>query len=205
VAIHLEKRIPIGAGLGGGSSNAAATLRGLNRLYQLDLSQEQLLALGVQLGSDVAFFLSGGTAFAGGRGERIQPLPDISPAWVVLVNPGIHISSGWAYKKLNLKLTNFQGLISVLPEFDGGHITGLKDVIAENTLELSAIHAYPIIQEIKDGLQRYGAEWVMMSGSGSTVFGIFEQQAVAEQARQRMEQPGWMAVLTRTKQRTVVK
>jgi len=199
--IHLEKHIPIGAGLGGGSSDAAATLLGMNRLFRLNLSQERVSELGAQLGSDVVFFLHGGTAFASGRGEIIYPLADISPTWVVLVNPGIHISSGWAYKKLNLKLTNFQDIISVHPKFDGGHIAGLRDVCPENVLEYPVIQKYPVIREIKAALHWYGAEWTMMSGSGSTVFGIFKQKCAAEHARQCMEQPGWLVVLTRTKQR----
>lgn len=202
LAIHVEKQIPLGAGLGGGSSDAAATLNGLNRLYDLRLPQTQLVRLGAQLGSDVVFFLYGGTAFGCGRGEQIQPLVDISPVWVVLVSPGIPISSGWAYKKLNLKLTNFQGVISVLPEFTEEYITGERQVFRENTLEHPVIRKYPVIQHIKEALQACGAEWAMMSGSGSTVFGIFQEKTVAEQARQRMEQPGWLVVLTRTKQRT---
>jgi 4-diphosphocytidyl-2-C-methyl-D-erythritol kinase len=174
----------------------------MNRLYDLGLPQAQLVELGAQLGSDVVFFLYGGTAFGSGRGEQIRPLTDISPVWVVLVNPGIHVSSGWAYKKLNLKLTNFQGIISVLPEFREDHVTGEQPLFRENMLERPVIHEYPVIQEIKEALQTCGAEWAMMSGSGSTVFGIFKEKTVAEQARQRMKQPGWLVVLTRTKQRT---
>ena len=202
VAIHLDKQIPLGAGLGGGSSDAAATLQGLNALFDVRLSQQRLAELGAQLGSDVAFFLYGGTASATGRGEQIQPISDIEPAWVVLVNPGIHVSSAWAYKNVNLKLTNFHALISVLPKFEEGHITAIQHVFSENTLEEPVIRKYPVIQEIKKTLQAHGAEWTMMSGSGSTVFGIFEEETVAERARQRVEQLGWLVVLTRTKQRT---
>ena len=98
IAIHIEKRIPLGAGLGGGSSNAAMTLRGMNRLFRLGLSQEELAALSAELGSDVSFFVYGGTALGTGRGEKIQPLPDIPGHWLILINPGLQISSRWAYK-----------------------------------------------------------------------------------------------------------
>ena len=201
-AIHLDKHIPLGAGLGGGSSDAAAALQGLNALFELQLSQRCLAELGAQLGSDVAFFLYGGTAVASGRGEQVQPLADIEPVWVVLVNPGIHVSSAWAYKNLNLKLTNFRPLISVLSKFEEGHVAGIKQLFSENMLEKPVIREYPVIQEIKNTLQAQGAEWTLMSGSGSTVFGIFTEKAAAEYARQCVEQPGWLVVLTRTKQRT---
>ncbi len=202
VAVHVDKQIPLGAGLGGGSSDAAATLRGVNTLFELQLPQERLVELGAQLGSDVAFFLYGGTAVASGRGEQVQPIADITPVWVVLVNPGIHVSSAWAYKNLNLRLTNFQGIRSVLPKFEEGHITGIQDVFSENMLEDPVIREYPVLRDIKEALQACGAVWAMMSGSGSTVFGIFEQEAVAKYARQRMERPDWLVVLTRTKRRT---
>ena len=201
VAIHLEKRIPIGAGLGGGSSNAAAVLSGMNHLFQLGLSHNELVELGSQLGSDVPFFLYGGMALATGKGEQIQPLADLSPAWVVLVNPGIHVSSGWAYKNVNLKLTNSEEIISVLQNVDNQGITGMKHALLQNVLEGPVSQKYPVIQAIKAQLLEQGAEWAMMSGSGSTVFGIFSDNASAENTRQKMERPGWLAVVTRTKQR----
>jgi 4-diphosphocytidyl-2-C-methyl-D-erythritol kinase len=207
VVIHLDKQIPLGAGLGGGSSNAAAALRGLNQLFDLRLSQADLATLGAQLGSDVAFFVYGGTALASGRGEQVQPLADLDPTWVLLVNPGLHVSSAWAYKNLNLKLTNFQGLNSVCPKFEEGQIAGIRRVLAGNALEEPVMRQYPVIREIKATIQACGAEWTLMSGSGSTVFGLFTRKDAAEHARrhlerQRSEHPDWLVVLTRTQQRT---
>jgi 4-diphosphocytidyl-2-C-methyl-D-erythritol kinase len=203
VAIHIEKRIPLGAGLGGGSSNAAAALTGMNRLFQLGLTHHELATLGSELGSDVPFFLYGGTALARGRGEHIQPLSGFPPVWVLLVNPGIQVSSGWAYKNLNLKLTNSQEVISVLSQVDTIGITGMNCSSLRNMLEEPVITRYPVIRSIKAQLLNYGAEWAMMSGSGSTVFGIFSSEVSMEKARQQMqmERPDWLVVVTHTIQR----
>ena len=206
VTIHIEKNIPLGAGLGGGSSDAATTLLGMNHLFQLGLSPNELAQFGAELGSDVPFFLHGGTALATGRGEHIRPLSGFSPVWVLLVNPGIHISSGWAYKNVNLRLTNSQEIISVLPRgkdkdivITGAHRTPLK-----NLLEEPVIKKYPVIRSIKAQLLDSGAEWAMMSGSGSTVFGIFSRKASVEKARQYMERPDWLVVVTQTRMKKTV-
>lgn len=204
VAIHLEKRIPLGAGLGGGSSNAAATLRGMNRLFQLGLPLNELAALAAELGSDVPFFLHGGTALATGRGENIHPLSDISPVWILLVNPGIQVSSGWAYKNVNLRLTNFQEIISVLPQGKDIVLTGKNRTLLHNMLEEPVIKQYPVIRSIKTQLLDEGAEWTMMCGSGSTVFGIFSRNALVEKARQHMERPDWLVIVTQTRKRNTV-
>jgi 4-diphosphocytidyl-2-C-methyl-D-erythritol kinase len=199
VIIHIKKNIPLGAGLGGGSSNAAATLCGMNRLFQLGLPLHELAALGAELGSDVPFFLHGGTALATGRGENIHSLSNISPVWVLLVNPGIHVSSGWAYKNLNLRLTNSQEIISVLPQERDIVLTGAKRTSLKNMLEEPVIRKYPIIRSIKTQLLDNGAEWAMMCGSGSTVFGIFSRKASVEKARKHMERPDWLVVATQTR------
>lgn len=198
VAIHLEKRIPLGAGLGGGSSDAAATLLGMNQLYSLGCTTEELASFGAELGSDVAFFLYGGTALAAGRGEEIHPLPDIPPCWVVLVYPGIHVSSAWAYKNVNLKLTKNGGINSVRLQHSISVITGEQGVSFVNMLEEPVIREYPVINSIKMQLLDYGAEGALMSGSGSTVFGIFQEKDFAEKVRQQMERPDWFVVATGT-------
>ena len=201
VGIHLEKRLPLSSGLGGGSSNAAATLRGLNRLLNLNCSPEHLHTLAAELGSDVPFFLSGGTALGTGRGEIIHPIEDFPILWVVLVNPGISVSSGWAYKNVNLKLTNPEGLIRLPPDLREVVITGVHRFSFRNMLEPPVIRQHPIIGSIKSDLMEYGAEWAMMSGSGATVFGVFGSQERAMQALHRMTQPGWVTVVTSFKQR----
>jgi 4-diphosphocytidyl-2-C-methyl-D-erythritol kinase len=163
VMIHIEKNIPLGAGLGGGSSDAAITLLGMNR-----------------------------------------PLSGFSPVWVLLVNPGIHISSGWAYKNVNLRLTNSQEIISVLPQGKDIVITGAHRTPLKNLLEEPVIKKYPVIRSIKAQLLDNGAEWAMMSGSGSTVFGIFSRKASVEKARQYMERPDWLVVVTQTRMKKTV-
>lgn len=201
VTIHIKKNIPLGSGLGGGSSNAAMTLVGLNRLFQLGLSVDTLASLGSELGSDVPFFLYGGIALATGRGENIQPLPDSLKGGILLINPGIQISSGWAYKNVNLKLTNSEDLNNVLPRLRNGVITGAYRFSLKNMLEEPVIKKYPIMRSIKSQLLKYGAEWAMMSGSGSTVFGIFRNKELAEKTLRQMERPDWLMVVTGTKQR----
>lgn len=200
IKIHLEKRIPLSAGLGGGSSNAAATLRGLNHLFDLKLSVDDLASLGAELGSDVPFFLYGGTAVATGRGENIQQHPPFPPFWVVLICPDFGVSSAWAYKNLNLKLTNFEEIIRVLPQVNDIVITGEHCTPLVNMLEQPVIKKYPIIGSIKAQLLDYGAEWALMSGSGSTVFGIFRDNTAAEYALRHMEHPEWMMVVTGIRQ-----
>ena len=200
LAIHLEKQIPLGAGLGGGSSNAAAALRGLNQLFQVGISQKELAALGATLGSDVPFFLHGGTAIGTGRGEQIEPLPDLPPCWILLINPRIHVSSAWAYKNINLKLTNFPTKNNVFSQQHNAVTDALRTL--ENMLEEPVISHYPIIASIKNRLLEEGAEWANMSGSGSTVFGVFKEKELAEQALRQIERPDWLLVVTSFHQRT---
>ena len=200
LAIHLEKQIPLGAGLGGGSSNAAAALCGLNQLFQVGASREELAALGATLGSDVPFFLHGGTAIGTGRGEQIEPLPDLPPCWILLINPRIHVSSAWAYKNINLKLTNFPTKNNVFSQQHNAVTDALRTL--ENMLEEPVISHYPIIASIKNRLLEEGAEWASMSGSGSTVFGVFKEKELAEQALRQIERPDWLLVVTSFHQRT---
>lgn len=200
LAIHLEKQIPLGAGLGGGSSNAAAALCGLNQLFQVGASREELAALGATLGSDVPFFLHGGTAIGTGRGEQIEPLPDLPPCWILLINPRIHVSSAWAYKNINLKLTNFPTKNNVFSQQHNAVTDALRTL--ENMLEEPVISHYPIIASIKNLLLEEGAEWASMSGSGSTVFGVFKEKELAEQALRQIERPDWLLVVTSFHQRT---
>ena len=194
VAIHIEKRIPMGAGLGGGSSNAAAALRGMNHLFQLGLTPQELAAFGAELGSDVSYFLHGGTALGTGRGEQIERLPDLPEMPLLLIYPSIHVSSGWAYKNLNLKLTKI-----LLP--NKGDLARNDDVAGvlstlENMLEEPVSATYPIIDSLKSRLVEAGADVAMMSGSGSTVFGIFKEKGLAEYARQQLQRPEWQCIVT---------
>jgi 4-diphosphocytidyl-2-C-methyl-D-erythritol kinase len=194
VDITITKRIPVAAGLGGGSSDAAAVLMGLNDLLGLKLSIERLMKIGVTLGADVPFFIFGKTALAEGIGEILTPIERIPEAWLVLVNPKLHVSTAWVYK--NLQLTS-RADTHTMPHF--------FDTIAEvcsilsNDLETVTIGSFPVIQEIKDRLIVSGASASLMSGSGPTVFGIFEDESIARRVAETIAiDSGWFAKAVRT-------
>ena len=192
--ITIAKNIPVAAGLGGGSSDAASVLMGMNELLGLDLSDQRLMEIGVKLGADVPFFIFKKTALAEGIGEQLSAMPDMPPAWVLLVNPGVHVSTGWVYR--NLQLTNRVELAK-LPYFYGT----IEDIcsILSNDLESVTIPAFPVIAEIKATMMRSGALGAMMSGSGPTVFGLFSDRATAEQAREELvRSTGWFAAVAET-------
>lgn len=177
-SISIIKNIPVAAGLGGGSSDAAAVLMGLNELLKLELPDTKLMETGVKLGADVPFFIFKKTALAEGIGEQLQEMPDMPPAWVLLINPGVHVSTGWVYK--NLLLTNDKELTKLPNSY-----ASVKDIcsIFENDLETVTIPAFPVIAEIKELLLQNGAAGSMMSGSGSTVFALFEEREAAVKAQ----------------------
>ena len=176
VRMHLHKNIPMGAGLGGGSADATFTLRLLNNLFQLNLSTSQLINYSLQLGSDCPFFVINKPCFATERGEILEELMvDLSAYKIMLINPGIHISTGWAFKQLQLS-----GIHS-----DAYNLTAIiKEPIATwknnltNDFELPVFQLHPEIKKIKEVLYSNGAQYAAMSGSGSTIFGIFEKNAI---------------------------
>ncbi len=183
VDIYIEKRIPVAAGLAGGSTDAAAVLTGINKLFGLSLADEILLEIAARLGSDVPFCLHGGTAFAYGRGEKIRQLPDLNRLNLVLVNPGIPISTPWAYAQYDQS-----GKASNLP------VDQLLQVIEEgkeinwqegwgNDLEEVVLREYKELSLIKERLKAMGAKFVLMSGSGSTFFAVVENQKAGEEIR----------------------
>ena len=192
--ISIVKNIPVAAGLGGGSSNAAAVLTGMNELLELNLSEQRLMEIGVTLGADVPFFIFKKTALAEGIGEQLREMPVMPALWVLLVNPGVHVSTAWVYQ--NLQLTS-RGELAKLPQF----FTKVEDVcsILSNDLEAVTIPAFPVIDEIKKGMLRMGALGAMMSGSGPTVFGLFRDRQTAETARQVViEGRNWFATAVET-------
>jgi 4-diphosphocytidyl-2-C-methyl-D-erythritol kinase len=176
--ISIVKNIPVAAGLGGGSSDAATVLMGMNELLQLGLSDLRLMDIGVKLGADVPFFIFKKTALAEGIGEALTVMPEMPAAWVLLVNPGVHVSTAWVYK--NLQLTN-RGELARLPNFYRS-VSDISSIFA-NDLESVTIPAFPVIEEIKISMRQHGALGAMMSGSGPTVFGLFQDRETAEQAR----------------------
>lgn len=188
VRAHLEKRIPLAAGLGGGSGDAASALLGLNELFGKPLSTANLYALAAALGSDVPFFLQDKPALATGRGERIQSLdwfPALSDAVFVLVYPGFGIATAWAYQQLprfpaalNGRRGRAQELVNLLQSAD------LKTAGAAfyNSLEAAALEKFPLLAIFQDFFRAQGAGTTLMSGSGSTTFAVFNSQAAAEKA-----------------------
>ncbi|MBI3398603.1 MAG: 4-(cytidine 5'-diphospho)-2-C-methyl-D-erythritol kinase [Deltaproteobacteria bacterium] len=193
VCIKMKKRIPVGAGLGGGSSNAASVLMGLNEITASGLSGDELMKIGAGLGSDVPFFILRGSAIASGRGERLEGIK-IHRFWYVLINPGFQVSTAWAYKNLNLtkNIEDINITISkVLPLFSAD---GLRDSHALkgfliNDLEDVTIKRYPEINGLKNALTDRGAFAALMSGSGPTVFGIFDEERARKAFEQIKKQP----------------
>lgn len=176
VTITIEKEIPIAAGLAGGSSDAAATLRGLNELWDLGLSLDTLAEHGSKIGSDVSFCVYGGTALATGRGEKIKELPAPPACWVVLAKPKIGVSTAEIYGGLKvdeIEHPNTQGMI------DSIHHKSYEEMCASlgNVLESVTFKLYPEVITIKEQMQRFGADAVLMSGSGPTVFGLVDTEA----------------------------
>jgi 4-diphosphocytidyl-2-C-methyl-D-erythritol kinase len=175
-SITIRKKIPMGAGLGGGSSNAAATLLGLCRFWNISPPESDLSAIAAGLGSDVHFFLSGGTAMGSGRGEIVELLPDIPAEHLVVIFPGVHVSTAEAYRSLNLGLTSparAHKIYSLYSQVQKG-----KAFLAEifNDFEASVLAACPPIMEAKRFLEERGAITTLLSGSGSSVFGFFSNE-----------------------------
>ncbi|MEC2076589.1 4-(cytidine 5'-diphospho)-2-C-methyl-D-erythritol kinase [Metabacillus fastidiosus] len=176
VAIYITKSIPVAAGLAGGSSDAAATLRGLNRLWKLGLSLDELAELGSEIGSDVSFCVYGGTALATGRGEIIQHISPPPHCWVVLAKPTVGVSTADVYKNLNLNAVDHpdvEGMIDAISKGQYEKICGLLG----NVLESVTLKMHPEVANIKDQMKRFGADAVLMSGSGPTVFGLVQYES----------------------------
>ncbi len=191
VSIDLTKRIPIAAGLGGGSSDAAAALLGLNVLFGTEVSPANLEVLGGGLGADVPFFIKEcGAALATGIGTHVQSIKALSDCWVLLVNPGIIVSTKWVYNKFRLTIgVKPYRLSGCSKSIDNDLFLEMAQILKVcdadspfNDLESVTVQRHGVIQTIKEGLLEQGACFAMMSGSGPTVFGIFSQQAQAEVA-----------------------
>ncbi len=179
VTIHLEKNIPVGAGLGGGSSNAATVLSGLNAFHGNPFEDEELMAMGAELGSDVPFFIKGRPAWAQGRGELINYVENIKGYHVIVLFPGTHVSTPLVYKKLNFGLTKKEKKIKS-PLLYKGLVDPINHLF--NDLELPAIEICSEIKILKDVLAIHGARGVLMSGSGSSVFGLYSETNAAKEA-----------------------
>lgn len=177
--IQLHKQIPVGAGLGGGSSNAATVLKFLNTHWNIRMSELELIRIASQIGADVAFYLRGGTQLAEGIGDILTPLNLPEDFTLLLICPQVHISTPWAYQQFNL--TNRKTGYKFRDLFESGRIHW---ELFENQFESVVFPSYPEIGAIKSRLQQTGALYAGLSGSGSTVFGTFKNRRDAENARQ---------------------
>jgi 4-diphosphocytidyl-2-C-methyl-D-erythritol kinase len=177
VTIELDKQIPVAAGLGGGSSDAATVIMALNEMLDLDLGRERLMVEGGRLGADVPFFIFRDPAWATGIGDVLEKVEGLPPVWYVLVNPGVAVSTAWVYQ--NLGLTS-EGGAARLPRFSGTAESLVS--LLHNDLERVTISRCPVVEEIKTRLLDNGAAGALMSGSGPTVFGVFAEEALARRA-----------------------
>lgn len=199
VSLRLTKRIPVGAGLGGGSSDAAAALRALNGLHGHPLDGESLRAVAAELGSDVPFLVDGGTALAAGRGERLTPLVWTDPVAYVLAYPGVAVGTAWAYAQLGSALTDGGAYISFTSSLESGGCVDREALIRvlENDFQPVVERAYPIVAEVRSRLDRAGARASTLSGSGSTVYGIFDDRNAALGAHLELQAQGIRSFLCR--------
>ncbi len=181
VKIEIDKKIPLASGMAGGSANSASILVGINKLFTLNLSNEDLRGMGEELGMDVPFCIQNGTALAYHRGEKVTPLSPVNPPlWIIIINPGFEIPTKWAYDNLDLSLikrekNNTKAMLEALKE---GEVRGIAKNLF-NSFEELIIKKYPEIGKIKDRLIEEGALGALMSGSGPTVFGIAQNKEQA--------------------------
>ena len=189
IGIAIRKRIPVGAGLGGGSSNAATTLVALNEMYDSPLTREELMKLGAGIGADVPFFVFGKTAWASGIGDLLTEAPALPSLWFVLVNPGFAVSTKTVYQRLNFALTK-PGISYSIPRF-----FTVEDLARHllNDLEAVTLKIHPVLDSMKTLLLENGAVGALMSGSGPTVFGIFGDEESACRAEENLgRRTGWL-------------
>jgi 4-diphosphocytidyl-2-C-methyl-D-erythritol kinase len=187
VDIHIEKKIPIGAGLGGGSSNAATVLRGLDQMWGLNAGKEELSSMARELGADVPFFLYENCARGFGRGDYLEPISTQCRWWVVLIYPKVAISTAWVYGNFRMELTKNGDYIKILQVCLEGNKGEEIPKNLVNDLELVVFPAFPEIFGIKRDLLEQGASVALMSGSGSSVFGLFQEYSLAGKALKKLE------------------
>jgi 4-diphosphocytidyl-2-C-methyl-D-erythritol kinase len=187
--IHLKKRIPLGAGLGGGSSDAAAIFSGINDFLGRPISAVRLSELAGTLGSDIPFFLTRQAALARGRGEILEPIPDFPIWWYVLVYPRFPLATRWVYQQVKIPLTEKKQYIKIKSlKIDP---IGFGAVFLENDLENAVLAHYPLLSRIKEALLAQGSLGALMTGSGSTVFGLYKEKREAVKAFHILKKGTW--------------
>lgn len=187
IEIHLEKRIPVAAGMAGGSTDAATTMIAMNEMFELGQTREQLMELAVSLGADIPFCILGGTALAEGIGEKLSSLPAPRQCVLLIAKPNIMVSTREVYERLDAKeIKDHPDIDAMVQSLQTGDFDKLVGQMG-NVLETVTIELHPIIQDIKDTMKACGAQNAMMSGSGPTVFGIFHDQETADKAMQEIK------------------
>ena len=206
--LHVRKRLPVAAGLGGGSSNAAATIQAMAVLLDTGWSRTEMAQLGQEVGSDVPFFFYGPTALVEGRGEQVTPLQLEADRWLLLVNPGIAISTAWAYERLAavrtgqaMRVPGRLPRLAVDHGAEGPQLMKWHDLLplVENDFAPVMEREYPVLREIRELLLMRDAQAAVLSGSGATVFGVFGEERPARIAAEGLDRrPGWKVWVPRT-------
>lgn len=182
IAIYLDKHIPVAAGMAGGSTDCAAALKAMNSLFDLGLTTEELMERGVKLGADVPYCILGGTALSEGIGEILTPLPPMPACKVLVVKPSMYVSTKTVYENLNLPgLTSHPDIDAMIQAIEHNDLYQIAQKL-ENVLESVTLKEYPVLSKIKTTMKENGALGALMSGSGPTVFGLFDDEALANQA-----------------------
>lgn len=188
--IRLEKFIPVAAGMAGGSSDAAATMVGVNRLFRLGLTQEELMKRAVKIGADVPYCIMRGTALAEGIGEKLSPLPPMPDCHILIAKPPVGVSTKFVYGNLRAdELEQHPDIDGMIQALEDKSIVGICEKM-ENVLETVTVPEYPVIDEIKQLMLECGADGALMSGSGPTVFGIFTDKKSAKLAKEKVVESG---------------
>ena len=199
VKIHINKRIPIAGGMAGGSADCAAVLRGVNKLFQLGLTDEQLQEYGVKLGADVPYCIVGGTKRAQGIGEILTDLPTPPKCYVIIAKPDAFVSTKFVYSHIRpAQIENHPDIDGIIESIKAGDLYGMCEKIA-NVMEDVTIPEYPIIQKVKDILKSNGAVNALMSGSGPPVFGIYDDEEKAKQSMDALSGKEFVSQLYLTK------
>lgn len=190
VEITLEKNIPVAAGMAGGSTDAAAVFHGMKELFSLTMTLDKMKQLGVRLGADIPYCIMGGTALSEGIGEILTPLPEPPAAYLVIAKPDISVSTKFVYENLHADtLTQHPDIDGMVQALQNGSLQGITDRM-QNVLERVTITEYPVIRELKDTMLNAGAENALMSGSGPTVFGIWQEEQKANRAFTQIKESG---------------
>lgn len=197
IRVNIQKQIPIAAGLAGGSSNAAATLRGLNSLWNLELSEDELHSLALRLGADVPYCLMGGTAHARGIGEKLTKLKAFKDKHMLLFNPGIQISTACVYKNLKIDESKRIDIKKMIEYIESDDLLNVAKNM-ENIMEKTVIEKYPVIGTIKEEMNKCGAIGSLMSGSGATVFGLFDDLDRLNHCKAKLEKLKGIALTSKT-------